>query len=343
MAFQQVEFEFPDPDKKGKDDFEVEIEAVEEAPEEIVVEPAVNEKVMGAPEKEETDEVEIEVIDDTPKADRGRKPSPPPDEVTDEELENYSEKVSKRINQFSKGYHDERRAKEQALRDREELARYVKAVVEENNNLKTRSTQSQNALLTQAKKQVETEVAEAKRLYKEAYEAGDADKLVDAQEALTTARLRVERVANMKAPTPEPLQQPRNEVQVPVPTQEDPAKDTKAEAWREENSWFGADDEMTAFALGVHKKLVSQGVDPQSDEYYEAINARMQTVFSEELSPEEHQKIQKSGNVVAPATRSRASNKVTLTKTQMALTKKLGVTPQEYARQVALLRGKQNG
>lgn len=314
MAIEKVEFEFPEPETE----FKIEVEGNKS-------------EFM---DKKQDDDVEIEVVDDTPPKDRGRKPSDPPEEVTDDELEQYSDRVKKRIQHFSKGYHDERRAKEQALRERQELEAYAQKLIDENKSLKGNFNKSQEVLLEQAKRVATTEHEQAKAKYKEAYESGDADKVLEAQEELAVARSKVEKVNNFK---PAPLQEDETSVQIQSTAQ--PASvDTKAESWRQENTWFGTDDEMTSFALGLHQKLVKSGVDPQSDEYYAKINSRMRQVFPENFSeaeePDDTKPVRKS-NVVAPATRSVAPKKITLTQTQVALAKRLGVPLAEYAKQVA--------
>lgn len=314
MAIEKVEFEFPEPETE----FKIEVEGNKS-------------EFM---DKKQDDDVEIEVVDDTPPKDRGRKPSDPPEEVTDDELEQYSDRVKKRIQHFSKGYHDERRAKEQALRERQELEAYAQKLIDENKSLKGNFNKSQEVLLEQAKRVATTEHEQAKAKYKEAYESGDADKVLEAQEELAAARSKVDKVNNFK---PAPLQEDETSVQIQSTAQ--PASvDTKAESWRQENTWFGTDDEMTSFALGLHQKLVKSGVDPQSDEYYAKINSRMRQVFPENFSeaeePEDTKPVRKS-NVVAPATRSVAPKKITLTQTQVALAKRLGVPLAEYAKQVA--------
>lgn len=348
MAMQQVEFEFPDPDKKAAAVVEVEQEADDTV---IEVEGAVGrETIAKKPKTMKVDDVEIEVVDDTPAKDRNRKPSIPPEEVTDEELENYSDKVKKRIQHFSKGYHDERRAKEQALREREELEKYTRALIEENQKLKGSVDKGHNALIESAKKQVQVELQAAKQKYKEAYEAGDTDAIIAAQEGLNAVQIRLDKVNNLKprvaTEDPNALQpQPVNVQQqkAPAPSTAQPAKDERAEAWRNENPWFGSDDEMTAAALGYHSKLVKEGVDPRSDEYYEKINARMRMKFPENFDDDiddapEPQKVKKAPTVVAPATRSTSPVKVKLTSTQVAIAKKMGVSLADYAKQVALLR-----
>ena len=346
MPRQQVEFEFPDPDKEAAAEIEVDV-AEDEAP--LEVEGAVGREDMKKPGKEtiKAGDLEIEVEDDTPPEDRGRKPSEPPEEVTNEELENYSEKVKSRIKHFSKGYHDERRAKEAALREREALEAYAKQLVEENNKLKGSVDQSHNSLIQSAKKQVESELAMAKAQYRQAYESGEPDAILEAQTALNTAQIRMERVNGLKPKKNISLQTQETPVkpQVSAP-QPQVDRDERAESWRDDNPWFGSDDEMTAFALGLHNKLTKDGVDPRSDEYYEKINSRMRQVFPDQFDDgiEDEPEVQakpKSSNVVAPATRSTGPKKIRLTQSQIAIAKKLGVPLETYAKQAAELMRKQ--
>ena len=344
MPRENVEFEFPDPDKDEASQ-EVEVDIVEEdAP--LEVEGAVGrEDMKSAKDTIKAGEVEIEVEDDTPEADRGRKASPPPEEVTNEELENYSDKVKNRIKHFSKGYHDERRAKEEAQRQQEALEAYAKNLMAENEKLKGSVDQSHNTLIESAKKQVESELSMAKSQYRQAYESGEPDAILEAQTALNTAQIRLEKVNGLKPKQIQALQPQETPVQTQVDApQPQVQRDEKAETWREENSWFGSDDEMTAFALGLHNKLTKEGVDPKSDTYYEKINARMQQVFPDQFAggAEETESTQrKSSNVVAPATRSTAPNKIRLTQSQVAIAKKLGVPLEIYAKQAAELMRKQ--
>jgi len=341
MAFQKVEFEFPDDEDDNKMAIE-ETSAVEiditgkKTAEDFAADETSADKSKSKKDIDD-DELEIEVVDDTPKADRGRKPSEPPEDVTEDELEKYSEQVQKRIKHFTKGYHDERRAKEEALRERQELERVTQQLMEENKKLKGNVNKNQAALLEQAKKNAAIETETAKRAYKEAYETGDSDAVLEAQEKLTNAKLKSDRLANFKIPA---LQ----ETETPVQPEPEPAPavqvDQRAADWQKANSWFGSDDEMTSLALGVHNKLVKQGVSPQSDEYYETIDSRMRQVFPDNFEDAEPKR---KTQVVAPATRSTAPKKVTLTKTQVQLAKRLGLTPQQYAKQVALDMRKQNG
>lgn len=319
MAMEPVEFGFEDLDKQ---DFKVEVEG-RASEKEVEVEVPQDKKP----------EVEIEIVDDTPPKDRGRKPSDPPEDPTDEELEGYSEKVRKRMSHLTKGYHDERRAKETAFREKEEAIRYAQQILEENKTLKGTVGKNQEVLLEQAKRATAGEVEQAKAKYKLAYESGDSDAVVAAQDDLTAAKIKADRINNFRLPT---VQAPEVEVKQ---QQNAPQVDEKAVNWQQQNSWFGSDDEMTSFALGLHQKLVKQGLDPRSDEYYEKINSRMRQVFPDEFDADEEVEVEKprqKSNVVAPATRSTAPKKIVLTPSSVALAKRLGVPLEEYAKQVAL-------
>ena len=293
-------------------------------------------EVDGKVEVEETPELEI--IDDTPEPDRGRKPADePPKEFSDDELETYNESVKKRIKHFTKGYHDERRAKEAAYREREEALKLAQSVVEENKKLKGSLNQGQTALLEQAKKVVDNEIQTAKNKYKAAYETGDAEALAEAQSELTAVTIKAERLHNFK---PTPLQEEKNEVQTQV-TQ--PAQlDRKAEAWKDKNPWFGSDRRMTSYALAIHEELTQdERLNPSSEEYYRRIDSEMRTRFPDafesdtevDASPPPQKK-----SIVAPASRSTASKKIVLTTSQVNIAKRLGVSLEDYARQVAKQR-----
>jgi hypothetical protein len=320
---EQVEFEFPD-----------EKEEKESRKGSRVVTPEPEEKIEVAQE-------EIEVVDDTPEEDRGRKPMEnPPEDPTDEELATYSKREKTKTREFHKAYHDERRAKEAALREKEEAIRIAQAILEENNRLKGTVNQSQNALLEQAKKSVAQELDEAKRKYKLAYENGDSDALVAAQEEITAAKIKADRVNNFK---PKPLQEEKNQVQMPEPQVK---VDPKAEDWRRTNTWFGVDREMTGFALALHEKLVvEEGINPQSDEYYQRIDGRLRQVFPEKFASAKPADANQrpNANVVASASRSVAPKKITLTASEVNIAKRLNIPLERYAREVAVLRRNNNG
>jgi hypothetical protein len=306
-----AEYKFPDEVADDKDAIEVEIDG-------------------------ESD-IDLEVVDDTPEKDRNRKPlEREPDEVTDEEVAQYSDKVQKRIKELSHARHDERRAKESAEREKQEALRVAQALLEENRKLRTGLTTNQSVTAELVKSGVEKELVEVRRAYKEAQESMDPDEILKAQEALTDVKIRMQQVVNaaaMRQRNEEESALQAKEQQVyneatPQAAQPDP----KANAWQRANPWFGQDDEMTAFALGVHRKLVNGGLDPRADEYYERLNARLRQVYPEQFG--EKRADVKPATVVAPATRSSGPRKVRLSKTQEALAKRLGVPLEEYARQL---------
>jgi hypothetical protein len=282
-------------------------------------------------------EDEIEIIDDTPEMDRGRKPLDR--EVSDpdeDELKSYSEGVKRRIKELTHARHDERRKADALAREKAELERVARAMMEENQRLKSyvqSGTEEYSKAVTSV---AEMELEAAKRKYKEAYESGDADQLLAAQEALTDAKFKVQ---GAKAIRP-PLQNEQEAVQIPT---SQPRIDEKTLNWKAKNQWFGQDgyEEITSYALGLHQKLVNSGLDPRSDEYFEQIDARVHSKFPEIFGSKEATQ-KKPSTVVAPATRSSSTKKIQLTATQIALAKKLGITPQQYAAEMAKLE-KQNG
>lgn len=287
-------------------------------------------------------EVEVEIVDDTPVKDRGREPlNREVADPTDDELDSYSDGVQKRIKELTHARHDERRAKEALLREKQELERLAEHMVNENKKLKAYVQTGTEQYAESIKKVADNELEDAKRKYKEAYESGDSDEMVAAQERLTEAKMRIEAAKNFR---PAPLQ--ANEVdvqtqQTQVPRQE---LDDKTVRWQAKNRWFGSNgyEEVTSFALGLHQKLVNSGVDPRSDDYYERIDARIKSTFPEifgetETKPNPGDVSKRPTSVVAPATRSTGARKVQLTPTQVALAKKYGLTPQQYAAEVAKL------
>jgi len=291
------------------------------------------------------DDVEVEIVDDTPEKDRGRKPlDREVEDLTDEEIESYSDGVKKRIKELTHARHDERRAKESLLREKQELERLAQHMVSENAKLKEYVKSGTEQYAASIKQVADGELENAKRQYKAAYESGDADALVAAQEAMTDAKMRTEAAKNFRAP---PLQDAETTVQT-QPQASRPEIDEKTVRWQARNQWFGSTgyEEHTSFALGLHQKLVNSGLDPRSDEYFERIDARMKSTFPEvfggEDKPRSGDGSKRPSSVVAPATRSTGARKIQLTPTQVALAKRYGLTPQQYANEVAKLE-KSNG
>jgi len=311
-----------------------------------------------SPAPELGDDVEIEFVDDTPEEDKPyTKPTAVPEEIRDaseepseepdtessdsennpDEIKSVSNRVEKRIKKLRREYHEERRAKEVAERLSEEAVRATQQMHQENQRLMDLVKMSQSAVTNENKSGTEAAVNFAEQKLKTAHELGDPEQIAIAQKNLTDAQIAHsqhhlaynkvidEWKQNAPQAQPEPVQ--HQYPQVPEP-------DPKAIEWQEKNDWFGSDSEMTSFAYGVHDKIVSDGVDPDTDEYYQLIDSRMRQVFPDQFSDEQPRT--KANSVVAPAKRGSKGSprKITLTATQLRLAKRLGLTPQQYAAQL---------
>lgn len=304
-------------------------------------------------EKEEkvSNEIELEIEDDTPEQDRGRKAAPAPKDPTDEELASYSDDVQQRIKRFTRGYHDERRAKESAERERQAAEDFARKVYEENRRLKEQLKSGSEVFIETSKSAAQNELDTAKRKLKEAFEAGDAEALATAQEEVSKATLKMD-----KAQTMRPIQM-QDEGEFKPARQEESKITPKTKRWVEKNNdWFGVDDEMTMLAMGLDKKLQRQyGADYiGTDEYFQEIDRTMRKRFpdyfrshedndeppqnsSDPAEDDTPRRASKPSTPVAPASRSTPPNRVKLKASQVALARKLGITPEQYAKQVALL------
>jgi hypothetical protein len=306
----------------------------------------------------EQEDIEFEIQDDIPDEDKdpvtGKERAPMPQELVQEleqdELEEYSDKVKTRLKQMKKVWHDERRAKESAFRERQAAEEFAQKVFEENKKLKETLSSGEKSYIDTAKNAANLELEMAKRQYKEAYEAGDSDQIIEAQTKLAEANYRVQKV-NEYRPS---LQQPENDVNSQSSTQvEVPRPDQKTLAWQERNQWWGVDEEMTALALGYHQKLEKQHGRQYvgTDEYWQNIDTTMRRRFPEYFGEEEtsdgggkpvQRTETKPATVVAPASRSTSSKKIVLTKSEVNLAKKFGLTPEQYAKEKQRLE-KANG
>jgi hypothetical protein len=299
--------------------------------------------------QEDEDEFVVEIEDDTPEEDRGKEPLPK-DIINSLEVPEdggeYPEEVISKFKQYKKAWHDERREKEKAFREQEEALRIAQGILEENKRLKATLSSGEQEYIATVKAAAETEVEVAKRNYREAYDSGDTEKLVDAQQALMDASLKLDRTRNFK-PT---LQDEETEVQLPQRSQADNKPqpvDPKFADWQRRNSnWFQKDEEMTDAAMGLHKKLYRE-YGPEyigTDEYYERIDKTVRKRFPEAFNDNEPepQKTQKSkpSTVVASAKRSTAPKSIKLTATQAALARKFKLTPEQYAREVLKLENR---
>jgi hypothetical protein len=285
--------------------------------------------------------IEIEVEDDTPEQDRGREPMPKEvvEELEQDELEEYSDKVKVRLKQMKKVWHDERRAKESAYREQQEAVEYARKVSEENKRLRAQYSNGEQQFMATAQHSATLELNAAKQAYKDAYDSGDTDALIEAQEKLNNASFQLNQIKNYR---PTPLQEDNFAVQQ---HQEQPVSrpDNRALSWQERNPWFGQDEEMTAAALGLHEKLKRNGVVVGSDEYYATLDKTMRKRFSENFEGSETETRNsrtRSGTVVASAARSTSPNKVRLKASQIQLAKKLGLTPEQYAREAIKLEAR---
>jgi hypothetical protein len=328
-----IVFEYPDDDEipaaKPAEEKEVEVKEAKAEPKEI---------------KAEASDIDLEIEDDTPPQDKGREPLPKEvvEELEKDNLDDYSERVKQRMAQLKKVWHDERRAKEAADREREEAIKFAQQIAEENKKLKTNLSTGEETYIETLKNALEHELNLAKIQYREAYNAGETDKIIDAQAKMNEAQFKLSQAQQYEPKYKNALQEGQNEVYIPQNQPSVPKPDSKAAAWQEKNDWFGKDEEMTSLALGVHEKLVRSGVDPTSDDYYRRIDSTMQKRFPEyfgdaTLDEEKPAERTKPSTVVAPATRSTAPKKVRLTKTQVALAKKFGLTPEQYARETLKL------
>ena len=291
--------------------------------------------------EQEDDGFEIEVVDDTPEEDKGkprRAENVEPQVPSDDEVEKYSEGVQKRIKQLKFEFHEERRLKEEAARLQDEALRYAEQIKQENDNLRKSLSEGENVLVNQAKGRVTAEIDKAKIAYKAAYESGDPDALIEAQEKLSALQVEKSKYDSYRPkPTPEPQQvsKPDYEQQTVQP----PRPSEMGMKWAEKNTWFQNDPEMTGYAFGVHEKLIKSGVAPDTEEYYTKIDDAVRRVFPDKFDDgpiiEESAPQRQTGNVVAPAARSgKKPRKVQLTSTQVSLAKRLGLSNEQYAAQL---------
>lgn len=298
------------------------------------------------------EEFDIEIEDDTPVVDRQAKPLPDDvkNELENDNLMDYSNKVKKRLEQMKKAWHDERRVAEAADREKNEAVLFAQKIAQENKRLKATLSEGEKQYVSTVQDAAETELAMAKRVYRDAYDSGDTDRIMEAQQKLTEASLKQDRAKNFKPS----LQIQEDDVQIPQQStqiQESPKIDPLTSKWLDRNAWYGPDEEMTALALGTHARLEKQFGKGYigTEEYFTRIDETMRKRFPENFSDELEVETQVGGDrpnqrtesrsspVVAPATRSTASKRIVLKASQVALAKKLGLTNEQYARAVQKL------
>ncbi len=294
-------------------------------------------------EPDALEEIEIEIIDDVPEEDR-KNATPMPknivDEIDNDDLEEYSGKAKERLLQMKKVMHDERRAKEEALREQAESLRVAQQLVNENKNLKGRLSTGEQTLVNNYKENMVRELDDAKREYKDAYDSGDSDRLGEAQEKLIEVKMKSKQIEDYRPEFQnETLQPQESDVQIQQPTQR---LEPKTQEWLDKNSWYGSDDDMSYLAMGIHRRLERQGVALGSEHYFNVIDTEMRQRFPEKFDdetsePEVKPSAKRPSNVVAPATRSTSPKKIRLTPTQVQLAKKFNLTPEQYARELTKL------
>ena len=288
-------------------------------------------------ELEESDELDIEIVDDTPEEDRGRVPTDPERvkalEVDVDELDKYSKDAKDKMIQMKRVWNDERRRADAADRERTAAVEAAQLLFEENKKIKAILNSGEKEYVDAVKTTTGLQLEMAKKAYKDAYDMGDTDKLLEAQEEMTRVAMQMDKIKNFKLP---PLQEENFQVQREQYQQ--PARpDDKVMEWQERNSWFGQDEEMTASALGLHEKLKNGGVVVGSDEYYAKLDETMRRRFPENFEEEAKEDVPRRNTVVAPATRSTAPKKVRLSPSQIAIAKKFNITPEHYARELLKL------
>jgi hypothetical protein len=296
---------------------------------------------------EEDGDIEIEIEDDTPEDDRGRTPVSQDVvrqlEVETDELDKYSKDAKDKLIKMKRVWHDERRAKEEAYREQQEAINMARKLMDENKRMSTMIQNGSQEYAKTIQNAAQMELKMAQRAYKDARDMGDTDAEMEAQQAMQAANLRVMQANNFRMPS---LQEEKYEVQTPQEqVQQAPRPDNRAMEWQERNSWFGHDEEMTAAALGLHEKLKRQGVPVGSDEYYTTLDRTIRKRFSENFNEPERAESEsvartKPSTVVAPATRSTSSKKIKLRQSQIAISKKLGLTPEQYALELRKLENR---
>jgi hypothetical protein len=303
-------------------------------------------EIEGTQAEVNTPEIEIEIVDDTPEYDQKRDPMPKEivEKLDKDELEDYDDTVKEKLKQMKKVWHDERREKEAAHREREEAIAYAKKIAEENKKMRQMIQSGEKEYVETIQSSANMQLEMAKKGYKEAYESGDVDQMMEAQQKLQEANLRLLRANSFK---PTALQEQNFEVQTqPEQIQSVPRPDERAENWQNQNRWFGANKVMTAMALGLHEELKDGGVPVGSDEYYETLNKTMRRRFPEQFEETQEEEVPKAPaarpkqrSVVAPAMRTTSPTKVRLSQTQVNLAKKFNITPEQYAIELKKLGG----
>lgn len=351
-------FKFPDEQDRDPDlEIELEDNQHEEDKHNEVDESKITRKPAEPKAKpaddDEDDGLDIEIVDDTPEQDRGRKPMDR--EVldpTDEELEEHGQKVQKRLRELTRARHDERRRADALAREKAELERVARAMQEERSKMQEYISMGQSAYIEKSKQYATIAMESAKGKLRQAYDAGDSEAIAAAQQELTTAQMALQEANNFRAaPLPQKEAQAYNQPQRVdrAPTQ--PQIDDRTVDWASRNSWFQreGDEDMTGYAMGVHAKLVREHGEQftQTPDYYKRIDNAMRKAFPDRFEDDDGEgrkapAAKRPSTVVAPAQRATTAKKIRLTQTQVNIAKRLGISLEGYAKQLAALE-KDNG
>jgi hypothetical protein len=304
------------------------------------------EEDKGKPVDELEEGFEVVEVDDTPEEDKNVEPLPneiKKDLETADSSAEYSKNVKDKFTQYKKAWHDERRAKEAALREQQEALSAAQAILDENRRLKEVLQSGEKELISSYQNSAELEAAQARKAYKDAYDSGDSDALAEAQEDMMRAQLKLDRAKNFK-PT---VQITENDVKIQTQQSQQPAQmDDKVAEWVSNNPWYVDPEKksMSKYAVFIHEELEEKfgRAFIGTDEYFKRIDTEVKRRFPEEFDDtevrndeeEKPQRTSRLSTVVAPAKRSTSSKKIVLTKTQVALAKKFGLSPEQYAREL---------
>ena len=259
-------------------------------------------------------------------------------EQSDDELDEYSENVQKRINQLTA-------KRKQALEEADAAFRYAQEQKKQNDELQKKLEQLNNGYTNEFGTRIESQTAQAKKLYKEAFDAGDAEKMSEASDlmaklAIENERLRIQKIRTEQASTAQTNEGQSQEVnqqarQAPQSQELDP----KLQSWLDKNTWFAKDMVMTRGAQALHEIVVGEGFDPSTDDYYKEIDKRLRIEF-----PQKFQSDRKVAQTVAPANGKAVSSgrkkQIELTPGQVAFAKKMRIPLEQYAKEVAAIEAR---
>lgn len=301
------------------------------------------------------DDIEIEIVDDRPEEDQRPPRNPdeplPGEEGDDDDLADYGERVEKRIKKLTYEFHEQRRQREARERELEEMAEASRRIKAERDALADLVRRTQGKYVENGKQYGEKALEQAKAKYRNAIEMGDPDEIVKAQDELDEARRLSERAASdVQNLTNEWYKDQRKtwQEQEAERKKNQPARDPIADAipqpsnraaeWGKKNPWFGKNTELTGLAFGIHEDLVKQGVDPESEDYYKALDSRMSKYLPTDDTvdnDEQPRRRNAPANIVAPATRTSSGkkSKIRLTQSEKEVADRLGVSYKAYAAQ----------